>query len=291
MDRWSRSFQGLIDRTRARLDVKKLKTIFGFKGRPHRDRKGKPPRLEVVVETPSYDLTIFKLHFGKLTLKAYTKGEHVLRFEVIAHNTKELRCGRLLDRFPQIVLRLRQILQQFLDNLYYMDAAFVSDETLDQLPAPSQVGKTRVGGIDLNKPRTRAVLSAILSLVCCPDGFTAAQLAGRVRSTSGIADSTYDARRAAYDIKKLRGKDLLSKLPKSRRYSVSQQAVPTIAALVIIREKLLRPILCRYPQTHERPQANELYPNRPTLREHAPRHAHPYARPEDRRLAATFCRY
>jgi hypothetical protein len=53
-------FQGLMDRTRARLDVKKLKTIFGFKGRPHRDRKGKPPRLEVVVETPSYDLTIFK---------------------------------------------------------------------------------------------------------------------------------------------------------------------------------------------------------------------------------------
>ena len=72
-----------------------------------------------MVETPSYDLTIFKLHFGKLTLKAYTKGEHVLRFEAIAHNTKELRCGRLLDRFPQIVLRLREILQQFLDNLYY----------------------------------------------------------------------------------------------------------------------------------------------------------------------------
>ena len=196
-----------------------------------------------MVETPSYDLTIFKLHFGKLTLKAYTKGEHVLRFEAIAHNTKELRCGRLLDRFPQIVLRLRQILQQFLDNLYYMDAAFVSDETLDQLPTPSQVGKTRVGGIDLNKPRTRAVLSAILSLACCPDGFTAGQLAGRVRSTSGIADSTYDARRAAYDIKKLRGKDLLSKVPQSRRYSLPQQAVPTIAALVIIREKLLRPIL------------------------------------------------
>jgi hypothetical protein len=40
-----------------------------------------------------------------------------------------------------------------------------------------------------------------------------------------------------------RGKDLLSKVPQSRRYSLPQQAVPTIAALVIIREKLLRPIL------------------------------------------------
>jgi hypothetical protein len=124
-----------------------------------------------------------------------------------------------------------------------MDAAFVSDETLDQLRIPSQVGNTRVSGIDLNKPRTRAVLSAMLSLACCPDGFTAGQLADRVRSTSGIADSAYDARRAAYNIKKLRGKDLLSKLPKSRRYSVPQQDVRTIGALVIIREKLLRPIL------------------------------------------------
>jgi hypothetical protein len=119
--------------------------------------------LEVVVETPVYDLTIFKLHFGKLTLKVYTKGERVLRFEAIVHNTKELRCGRLLERFPQIIARLQQILEQFLNNLYCMDASFISGETLDQLATPSQVGKTRVGGMDVNKPRTRAVLE-LLSL-------------------------------------------------------------------------------------------------------------------------------
>ena len=155
-------FQGLIDRTRARLTVKRLKTIFGVKCRPHRDRKDKAPRLEVVVETPAYDLTIFKLHFGKLTLKVYTKGERVLRFEAIVHNTKELRCGRLLERFPQIIARLQQILEQFLNNLYCMDASFISGETLDQLATPSQVGKTRISGMDVNNPRTRAVLSAVL---------------------------------------------------------------------------------------------------------------------------------
>ena len=46
-----------------------------------------------------------------------------------------------------------------------------------------------------------------------------------------------------YDIKKFRGKGLVSKLPNSRRYAVPQQAVATMAALVILREKLLRPIL------------------------------------------------
>jgi len=236
-------FQGLIDRTRARLDIKQLKTIFGVKTRPHWDRKGNTPRLEVVVERPQYDLTIFKLHFGKLTLKVYTKGERVLRIEVMVHNIKELRCGRLLERFSTIVTRLQQILGQFLNNVYAMDAAFVADATLDELPHPSQVGKTRVGGIDVNKPRTRAVLTAALSLACSPNGFSARQFAAAVQSMHSSTDPHYDARRAAYDLKKLRGKNLLTKLDDSRRYSIPPQAIRTIGALVILREKVLRPIL------------------------------------------------
>lgn len=235
-------FQGLIDRTRARLNIKRLKTIFGVKGRPHRDRKTKP-RLEVVVETPAYDLTIFKLHFGKLTLKAYTKGECVLRFEAIVHNTKELRCGRILERFPLIISRLRQILEQFLDNLYCMDAAFVSDSTLEKLPRPSQVGSTRVGGIDVNNLRTRAVLSAALALAFSPEGFTAGQFAATVRSLRNGLAVDYNTRRAAYDLKKLRGKSLVSKITRSRRYRVPPQAIRIMGALVILREKVLRPIL------------------------------------------------
>jgi hypothetical protein len=127
--------------------------------------------------------------------------------------------------------------------LYCMDASFISDETLDRLPTPTQVGKTRVGGIDLNKPRTRAVLSATLALACSPDGFTAGQLADQVRSSGALLDSTYDARRAAYDLKKLRGKELVSKVLHSRRYCLPAASIRTIAALVILRERVLRPIL------------------------------------------------
>jgi hypothetical protein len=40
--------------------------------------KKKSTQWEVAVEKPAYNLTIFKLHCGKLTLKIYTKGERVL---------------------------------------------------------------------------------------------------------------------------------------------------------------------------------------------------------------------
>ena len=101
-------FQALIDRTRGPLDLDRVKTMFGDKKRPHYyKRKKNPTRWGVVVETPAYDVTIFKIHCDKMTLKIYTKGERVLRIEVIVHNTKSYRWGRSLPCFAEIVQRLQ----------------------------------------------------------------------------------------------------------------------------------------------------------------------------------------
>src|SRR4029453_3167116 len=103
-----RVFNTMVDPTRGRLDVPMLRTLFGAKKRP--GLGGTPdlsPRLAVVIETPRWDLTLFKVHLGLLTLRGYTKGEHVLRFEAVTHNPKQLRCGRAIEKFPQIVTRLK----------------------------------------------------------------------------------------------------------------------------------------------------------------------------------------
>jgi hypothetical protein len=236
-------FQGLIDRTRTRLNVKHLKTILGAKARPHRDRKGKTPHLGTAVETPPYDLTIFKLHFGQLTLKGYTKGERVLRFEAVVHNTRELGCGRLLARFTQIVARLKTMLETFLNHLHCVDISFIASDTLERLPTPTQVGKTRVGGIDPNKPRMRAALEAVLALAPSPKGFTIAEFASRVRAITGQNEQEYGGRRAAYDLKKIRGKDLAAKVGSSRHYQPLSQGLKTVAALLVLREKVIQPLL------------------------------------------------
>ncbi|MGH3569962.1 MAG: hypothetical protein ACRDRH_28915, partial [Pseudonocardia sp.] len=156
-----RVFDRVVDRTRSRLDVPILRTLFGAKQRPGRNGTGDLSlRLAAVIETPRYDLTLFKIHFGNLTLKAYTKGEHVLRFEAIVHNTRALRCGRVLDNFPTIIARLAAMVDRFTTTLDCVDHTFIGDGFLDRLPAPAQIGATRVGGVDLNKPRIRAALSA-----------------------------------------------------------------------------------------------------------------------------------
>jgi len=257
-------FQALIDRTRGPLNLDGVRTIFGDKKRPHYDkRKKNPTRWGVVVETPAYDVTIFKVHYGKMTLKIYTKGERVLRIEVILHNAREYRWGRSLPCFPDIVLRLRGILERFLNAVGCMNTCFVSDDLLEQLPEPTQVGETKVGGIDLNKLRMRRVAEAVLALSASPAGFTASELAQQVRSMSGHPESEYGARRAAYDIKKLRGKAIVHKIGNSRRYESIPQGLQALTALLLLREKIIRPLLA----ASSRPQPPS-QPAHPTPTDH-----------------------
>ncbi len=123
-----RLFNTVVDRTRSRLDVPKVRTLFASKGRPHR-KAGEELSLRqaVVIEKPRWNLTIFKVHFGLLTLKAYTKGERVLRFEAIAHHTKQLGCGRTLDKFAQITTRLTAMVDRFTSMLDCVDVGFLPD--------------------------------------------------------------------------------------------------------------------------------------------------------------------
>jgi hypothetical protein len=236
-------FERMVDHTRARLDVPQLRSIFGAKQRPRQTRRRDEPRLAIVVETLEYGLSVYKVHFGNLTLKAYTKSERVLRFEAVVHNTRDLGCGRMIERFPEIVVRLEGMLERFMTALDCVDTAFISDQTLDQLPLPAQVGKTRVGGVDINRPRTRSLLAAVLALACSPTGFTVTELSAKARAMTGRTPADYTVRQAAYDLKKLRGKGLITKLGRARRYQVQPRAMRAIAALFVLREHVIAPIL------------------------------------------------
>ncbi len=110
-------FDRILDRTRSRLDIPAIRTLFGLKARPHRNRKHGPPAQEIVIEKPRYGLSWFRISFGRLQLKAYTKGEHVLRFEATVHNTKELRCRRSLENFAEIIDRLAGMADRFATTL------------------------------------------------------------------------------------------------------------------------------------------------------------------------------
>jgi hypothetical protein len=74
-----------------------------------------------------------------------------------------------------------------------------------------------------------------------PGGFTVAELDAKVQAMT--RQTSYTIRQAAYDLRKLRGKELIVKPGRSRRYQVPPQAARTSASLLALRDQVIGPIL------------------------------------------------
>jgi len=236
-------FQALIDRSRAPMDLKTIKTILGYKRRPkYRQRARRSTEWEVAVERPTYDLTIFKLHSGKLTLKIYTKGERILRIEAVAHNTQELNCGRSLDKFPEVVFRLKAILERFADALSCIDQCFIADDL-------ARASAARLAGRQNSRRGHRSQQGADALCRRGPDRLVSGQwiaasdVAARVRLLSKQSPLQYGPRHAAYDLKKLRGKQIVDRIRHTRRYETLPSGLRALTALLVLRNKAIKPLL------------------------------------------------
>src|SRR6478736_3987125 len=149
----------------------------------------------------------------------------------------------MIEKFPDIVTQLAGIAERFATALDCVDTGFLGDGVLDELPTGVRLGAARSGGVDLNKPRMRDALRAALALTPAPNGFTVAQFTAKVHALTGADHCGYTVRQAGYDLRKLRGKQLVDKPGRSRRYHVGAPAARTIAALLTLRDQVIAPIL------------------------------------------------
>jgi hypothetical protein len=253
-------YQKLLDRTRGPLDLKVLKTIFGPRHR-RSHRKQRPGRNEPEVskevhQLGEHDVTVFTVRWGNLVLKIYDKGERVLRIEVKVLNTKALKTGRLLDKLPQMLARMQEMLVRFLGVVQAAHVSFIDAGQFESWGEPSQRGSRRLAGLDLNKARNRAVVQGLVALSSAPEGFTVPDLAGQVRQRLHCSPEDYSIRRAAYDLAKARGKGLSERVLGHCRYHCQPRQLRTLCAYVVLREEVLKPLLAgvKYDRLHDPPK-------------------------------------
>jgi hypothetical protein len=70
-----------------------------------------------------------------------------------------------------------------------------------------------------------------------------AQFAAKLPALAGQTAAAATRRQAAYDLKRLRAKQLIRKIGSSRRYQVPPDAARTIAALLTLRDQVIKPLL------------------------------------------------
>jgi len=99
---------------------------------------------------------------------------------------------------------------------------------------------------------TPPVAQPRVALSSIPSGLSSRELAAKVRDLTGRSEADYGPRHASYDLKKLRGKGLVERVAKSRRYAATESGLRTMAAVGLVREQVLKPILAKacYPEPH-----------------------------------------
>ncbi|GEM_PF-4900503 len=104
---------------------------------------------------------------------------------------------------------------------------------LNQLAQPVLKGKTRLAGINLTQQRMTDVLQAVVALSLQPKGYAAKDLSQKMQQ---IGWEDYSPRMAAYDLKKLRAKEFVTKAS-ARKYKNTPMGIQNITALLALTQQ------------------------------------------------------
>ena len=213
-----------------------------------------------MIERPRWNLTLFKVHFGLLTLKGYTKGEHVLRFEAIVHNTR--RCAAAgcwtSSRHRRPGWPAWSTGSPACSTASTSASCPTASSTSSRPPRRS--GPPGSAASTSTSPASATRWPRYSPWPSHPDGFTVADLAAKVRALTGQDDSDYTIRQAAYDLRKLRGKHLVVKPGRTRRYQVPGPGRPHHRRPTHPARPRHRTHPRRRPQTRTRPTTHDTGP-------------------------------
>jgi hypothetical protein len=226
-------FEGLI---RDHLDI----------GRPHEvalifDRRVSqrtPGCFRSRVITKGVDPTLC-CYYKSSRLKQYFKEGRALRTETVLCDTRDFGIGRRVCAENWYALRaVGESANRRLIEAEAADAFPAPDvATFEQVTRPSTNADGLYSpGLRFGDGRVMAVLSGLVGFCHLVNGFSNRQL---VERTSGVLSSPYTMRQATYDLRRLKRKGLIAKIPKSHRY----QLTPTGRRIAVLFTKVYGRVL------------------------------------------------
>ena len=185
------------------------------------------------------------LHFDykHSRIKQYFKEGRALRTETTIHDTCDFGVGRL----PGNLVDLKTIGFQANRRLLRVERlghdATPGATCFEQLYRPGQSAGQRAPALRFGDPRLQALLAALLAFRLQPRGFDNRQLGARVAPLLGHKPAAWKPGRTTYDLRRLRLRGLIERIPRTRRYRVTQRGLRTALCFHRTYARVLRPAL------------------------------------------------
>ena len=202
--------------------------------------KSTPSRFRTRVITQGVIPSLW-VDYKRSTVKQYFKQGRALRTETTVNNTRDFRIGRLIENLPALrevgfSANRRLLHVQQLDH----DPTIGQDQ-FDELTQPSVIDGQRVSGLKFADPVALAVLTALLIFRLLPQGFSNRELRDHVAQLLACPADEFTPGRMSYQLRRLRLKGLIRRIPKTHRYDVTEAGLRTAPFYTASHSAIIRP--------------------------------------------------
>src|ERR1700758_3894640 len=196
-----------------------------------------PFRTRVITEgvTPS-----LHVDYKHTRIKQYHKEGRALRTETTINDTTDFGIGKRLTNLPA----LREIGTHANRRLLCVQTLghdpITGADALDTITgALTTATGTRVPGLRLAERRSHALLQALLMFGCQTNGFTNRDLRALTAELRGLQPGAVSAGQTTYDLRRLKTSGLITRIPHSHRYTVTDHGLHTARFLTCVHDRFL----------------------------------------------------
>ena len=173
-------------------------------------------------------------------IKEYLKEGRALRIETVVNSPDDLGVKRRLIHLDELQAKARGANARLLAVQRAGQDCAISTPLFERVALPSLQEGQRVSALRFGDPRVMALAGALCVLVHTVVGFTNRSLCAQVRSLLG---GPYTSTQTTYDLRRLRLKGLIRRLPNQNRYVLTPEGVRVTAFYTKVHRRLLEPLL------------------------------------------------
>ena len=179
-----------------------------------------PGRFRTRVLTAEVDPSLH-LDYKRSGIKQYYKQGRALRTETTINDTRDFGIGRSLSHLAELRTIGREANRRLLDAQRVSQNCAPDYYAFQQVILPSIIDGQRTPGLRFGDPRVMALFSSLCQFCHLPDGFTNASL--RPLVSAHLAQPDYSSHQMTYDLRRLRRKGFIQRLPDKHHYIVTPQ--------------------------------------------------------------------
>lgn len=185
-------------------------------------------------------LPSIRIRYKHSALKLYFKEGRAMRIETMINNPRDFGINKGLMQNWDTLLELgRQCNQRMLENLSVSQDCFLPLKQVHAIGQPTKLENgQRASAMRFADQRVMAILSALASQVFIVGELTNKTLRVRVAQFLG---QEYSSSQMSYDLRRLRLKGLVVRIPKSHRYRLTELGSKVIVFFTKLYERVFRP--------------------------------------------------